>query len=561
MNSATNELHISAPNADGISDLSAGIKELFLDEELHRIRSALSVLAHAGAFNKQQGRLEMLLGPLTCEARRQPDLLSPLKELYCDICLASVDVAQTAGYDTSDLVKDSDDQWDKNLKLDSKIPNTWGAVFAAARATGWIEPDTLLGSVPFADFTVQPNVAPVVPFGQPAYPSQRKITRSDKPLPRRPVLGHRFYEGEYTILGGPGGLGKTAIAVSWGLSVASGIALLYDQPIGGPHRVAFISTEDGGDEMHRRILAAAEHFNLGDDVLDRITFSGTDDGRLNLITKIGNNAAVHQGGIAALRQLILDHGIKLLVLDPLTTMVPDGLNETGLMAQLAGELKRVAKETGAAIALLHHFKKGGDGSVEDISGAAAIVNHARVAITLRNMTEAEAKSFPNVMPSDLWRFIRPTNAKMNYAPRGLEADFIELRSHDLANPQPPFFSDKIQVAVPFVATAQVGGPVATKDQKIIEDQIVANVAAAAVPPYLNKQGRGGNAETIYDQIADIVEATTKRTGRDATKIGKVIYEDLCRRDVLREEQVPGKNRHPRMGVVLGEAAPEVEATR
>jgi hypothetical protein len=556
MFSSRNEIHNFTPKTDGISDLSAGIRELNLDQELYRIRSALTALAQSGAFNTRQGR------PLTYEAQRQPGLLLLLKGVYCDICLASVAVAQTAGYDTSDLAEDSDDQWDKNLKLDSKNPNTWGAVFAAARATGeWIEPDTLLGSVPFVECTVQPNIAPSWPLGQPPYPLQRKITRANKPLPRRPVLGNRFYEGEYTILGGPGGLGKTAIAVSWLLSVASGIALLYDQPIGGPHRVAIISTEDGGDEMHRRILAAAEHFNLGDDVLDRITFSGTDDGRLSLITINGNRAAVHQEGIAALRQLIIDHGIKLLVLDPLTTMVPDGLNENGLMAQLAGELKRVAKETGAAIALLHHFKKGGDGSVEAISGAAAIVNHARVAITLRNMTEAEAKSFPNIMPSDLWRFIRPTNAKMNYAPRGVEADFIELKSHDLANPQPPFFSDKIQVAVPFVATAQVGGPVAIQDQKMIEDQIVADIAGAAEPPYLHKQGRGADAETIHTQIADIVEAVTKRTGRDAAKIGKVIYEDLCRRDVLREEQVPGKNRHPRMGVVLGEAAPEVEATK
>ena len=107
----------------------------------------------------------------------------------------------------------------------------------------------------------------------------------------------------------------------------------------------------------------------------------------------------------------------------------------------------------------------------------------------------------------------------------------------------------------------MGGAVAAQDQKTIEDQIVANVAAAAVPPYLNKQGRGGNAETIYEQIAHIVEATTKRTGRDATKIGKGIYEDLCRRDVLREEQVPGKSRHPRMGVVLGEAAPVAEVKK
>lgn len=556
MNSPTNELHNSTPKTDGISDLSAGIRELLLDEELQRIRSALSALTRSGALNKRQGRSEMLLGPLTYEARRHPGLLLPLKELYSDICLASVAVAQTAGEDTSGWAKDNEDQWDKNLKLDSKSPNSWGAVFAAARATGWIEPETLLGSVPFADFAVQPNVAPATPFGQPAYPSQRKITRANKPYPRRPVLGNRFYEGEYTIVGGPGGLGKTATMVSWLLSVASGIALLYDEPIGGPNRVAFISTEDGGDEVHRRILAAAEYFNLGDDVLDRITFSGTDDGRLSLIIINGNRPAVHQGGIAALRQLILDHDIKLLVLDPLTTLVPDGLNENGLMAQLAGELKRVAKETGAAIALLHHFKKGGNGSVEDISGAAAIVNHARVAITLRNMTEAEANSFPNILNSDLWRFIRPTNAKMNYAPRGIEADFIELRSHDLANPQPPFFSDKIQVAVPFVATAQVGGPVTAKDQKTIEDQIVASVAAAAVPPYLNKQGRGGNAETIYDQITDIVEAATKRTGRDASKIGKGIYEGLCKRDILREEQVSGKNRHSRMGVVLGKAAAE-----
>ena len=123
-----------------------------------------------------------------------------------------------------------------------------------------------------------------------------------------------------------------------------------------------------------------------------------------------------RAGLAALRQYIEAARADVVVLDPLASVIPVGLNDNGLIAGLMAQLKVLAVERDFALLIIHHFKKGADGSAEGVGGASAIVNHARAVFTVEAMGEREAASF-GIMPSERWRLLRLADLKLNLAPR------------------------------------------------------------------------------------------------------------------------------------------------
>ena len=78
-------------------------------------------------------------------------------------------------------------------------------------------------------------------------------------------------------------------------------------------------------------------------------------------------------------------------------------------------LKQAAVGGNFALLILHHFKKSADGSAESISGAFAIVNHARAALTIESMDNKSAKTF-GVWLGDQYRWSRVVSLKVNLTP-------------------------------------------------------------------------------------------------------------------------------------------------
>jgi hypothetical protein len=377
------------------------------------------------------------------------------------------------------------------------------------------------------------------------------------PLRHRPFLyGTRLLRGEITVLAAPGGRGKSATAIGMGLALAAGRKLMHDGVFGGPKTVLLFSTEDGREELRRRLIAAKQHYNLTDAEIARVQVAGADEGRFTLTMGSDKAAVVNQAAIDELGKLVAELGADVLVLDPLGPLVPVGINDNGMMGQLILALKQMASKLDCAVLLLHHFKKGHDGSAESISGASALVNHARVAVTIEGMKKDEGGQF-GVMPSELWRYFRLVDAKSNFAPPSNGTDWLKLETVNLDNPEPPTFSngDAVQVVVPatFAAITRPGYLDPVERGTVVTD-VITSVGNSSIPPYVNARGGATGGVTIYALIASSVSRFTNRPPADAQVIAAGLFEELLREGVLAVEKIKTSSRHKRDGVVLGPKA-------
>src|SRR5262249_26890350 len=157
---------------------------------------------------------------------------------------------------------------------------------------------------------------------------------------------------------------------------------------------------------------------------------------------------INESGFTTLDRIIALEEPDILILDPLGTFCPTGMNDNGLMGQVELRVKRLAKKYECAICLVHHTRKDSDLTNTDaIGGASAIVNHARVALMIARMSKDEAKEFKGVLPSDLWRYFRVLDAKTNLAPPSYDTQWYQLVSHALQNGRPPLYPNGDRVPV------------------------------------------------------------------------------------------------------------------
>jgi hypothetical protein len=118
--------------------LSAGIELPRFD--ILRLRSAYEVLARAGKMTQRDGWRNLLLFPLTEQAKLRPEDNDELKSLYDEI-------SALAGGDTTH----NEAQWGSSLSSHVSNPRTLGSVFASARELGWDDPaKTAVGAQPCA---------------------------------------------------------------------------------------------------------------------------------------------------------------------------------------------------------------------------------------------------------------------------------------------------------------------------------------------------------------------------------------------------------------------------
>jgi hypothetical protein len=275
---------------------------------------------------------------------------------------------------------------------------------------------------------------------------------------RQFVLGSLLLRGEVTILAAPGGRAKTALATAWACSLSSGRDLIGNRIHGPAKRVVYVSTEDNRAELQRRFRAAAMAHSLTSSDLANIQIIGVDGVRFTLTGGTERAPTVNQNGLAALARLAGEKKADVLILDPLGPLVPSGLNDNGLMGGLLLGLKQAAVGGNFALLILHHFKKGADGSAESISGASAIVNHARAALTIESMDDKAAEAF-GVWPGDQYRWLRVVSLKANLTPPADSDDWLHLASVTLQNAEPPDYpyGDSVQAIV-----KPIGGPTATR---------------------------------------------------------------------------------------------------
>jgi len=249
------------------------------------------------------------------------------------------------------------------------------------------------------------------------------------------IAGRWILRGELTAIIAPGGVGKSSLLVATALSSVSGDCFLGLELWTGPKRVWIWNLEDDLIELSRQIAATAICHNItADDCADRLFVDSGLDQRLCTATETAEGLRVHEPIYDNLKAEILDRDIDVLIVDPFVSSHEISENDNPKIDAVAKRWKRLAIDAGCAIVLVHHSRKNGNSetTVEDARGASALLNAARVGLTLNRMTKVEADGFGIKGQAERRTIFRVDNGKPNRSPAG-NAQWFKIESVDLGN--------------------------------------------------------------------------------------------------------------------------------
>jgi hypothetical protein len=274
-------------------------------------------------------------------------------------------------------------------------------------------------------------------------------------IPPRPWAYGRFLlSGSAAVIGAVDGGGKGAIAVVMALAMITGKPLLGERVWrAGP--VGIVTYEDDEEEWHRRIAAACAHYELDyEHVLANIHFLRKRDGRVSF-------AAVENGGVIfpdgrEITDKLQAVKAVLLIVDPFNHAhdFDDGNNNV-MIAKVAGELSKVARDSGVAVLVLHHLRKGANGTPDDLMGATSLRATFRSCRILARMSPEVAGKMEVLDP---WRYVRIVGSKENYAPPPEKGTWFKLIGVHLGNATDDYpDGDEVAVATSWQARAMFEG--------------------------------------------------------------------------------------------------------
>jgi hypothetical protein len=325
--------------------------------------------------------------------------------------------------------------------------------------------------------------------------------------PRTWAYSHFLLFGCASAIGAVDGGGKGAMAVAIALSMITGKPLLGER-VWRKGPVAILTYEDDEDEWKRRIAAACLEYDvIYETVIDSFHFLYRDDGdriRLAIPSPTGRGVIFPDGAgiIAALNEI----KPVLFLIDPFNHahLLEDG-NSNAMIAQVAGEVSRIAKATGVATLVLHHLRKSStnDTTVDDLMGAVALRATFRSVRILARMVKKQADEM-GIDPDEMWRYCRIAGSKENYAPPASQTQWFKLESQDLPNGAGIYVDgDNVQVLTPHKTIAAI--------DDMPKSVIAAIFAAIRTGPepgelwHFIRQSKHRWAGKVISELADISE--------------------------------------------------------
>lgn len=220
----------------------------------------------------------------------------------------------------------------------------------------------------------------------------------------------------------PGGVGKSAFALSLACQIAGGPCLtgLPTEEIG---KVVYVAGEDPANVIEHRLFAIGEHCNQ----VERQTI----DENLIVIPASAENLDI----LSTKTQehfLKLATGASLLILDTLRVIHSADENDSGAMSNVVGHLKRIANQTGCSIIFLHHTNKnsmntGGGNEQQASRGSSVLVDNIRWQGFLTKMPD---DMFKDLTELERKYFVLFGVSKQNY---GFPVDNIVMKKVSSAN--------------------------------------------------------------------------------------------------------------------------------
>jgi len=288
----------------------------------------------------------------------------------------------------------------------------------------------------------EPAGKPSDTFGLDDAPAPRKpiaatpfAWQSPWKIPPRQFLYGRHYVRKYlsaTIA--PGGVGKSALALTEAVAMASGKPILGLQP--RPLTVWYWNGEDPLDETQRRIAAACIHHDVAPaDIEGRLFIDSGRETEISMAKGSPRGFVPNEDAKRDLIRTIHENGIDVVIIDPFVSSHEVAENDNGQIAAVCKRWAQIADETGCAVEFVHHARKlaaGGSGDVtaDDARGASALLAAVRSARTLNQMSKEDAEKAKVEQPRS---HVRVDDVKANLAPPAEGAKWFKLVSVPLGN--------------------------------------------------------------------------------------------------------------------------------
>ena len=268
-------------------------------------------------------------------------------------------------------------------------------------------------------------------------------------IPTRPWLVPGIaLRGSVTLLSGQGAGGKSSYIVGLTTSIGAGQQYGKAKPVTALKGINY-NTEDDRDEQRRRYAAFLQASGIEKDALRSVLRVGPDGVGVLFNRDPDSGEVTPTTAMDDLRQLITEHEVDYVVVDPLAELHTAEENDNTGMRSILAAFRQLAKELNIAVIILHHDRKGIGlaGDVDRMRGASALQGAARIVLTLTRMTEEEAEAL-GIPKDERTQYIRIDNAKANYTPLG-EVAWYQLQGQTIPN------GEQVAAALPWTPPDRV----------------------------------------------------------------------------------------------------------
>lgn len=286
-------------------------------------------------------------------------------------------------------------------------------------------------------------------------------------IPRREWLYERsFIRETLSVTVAPGGVGKSSLLLAEAVAMASGQATVGEAPK-ERLRVWVWNLEDPEDELARRLAAILLQYDIErGDVEGNLFVNGAEE-QLVVATEDKGGVTLYEPLIGAVIAEMNRLRIDVLIVDPFVSSHTVSENSNNAIAAVSDVWRKIARETGAAVHLVHHVRKGGPGqsefSADDARGAKALTDAARSVRVLNRMSKQDAEKYYINNP---WAYVRVDDGKSNFAPPSDVATWRHIASVTLPNMSEDMTEpgDSVGVVTPWTPAVQAAAEFHEKDR-------------------------------------------------------------------------------------------------